>query len=115
MSVTKRRMEEKTGKSWKVNPDEVRIARRNQLGETLDSVANALLVAIYESIDPVVQLTLKVKDTGSWLVIVKRDTALGPEVMFSGGEDFLEAIIRCSEKINTGNWKPEEAWSPKSG
>lgn len=98
-------------KKWKVSPDEVRIERRNQLGETLDTVCHPLLVAIYESEKPVVQITFKCKADGSWLVILKRDTSDGAEVLFSGGEDFLESVIRVGEKVAKGQWKEETPWT----
>jgi len=114
MGTQKRLAEEKKQKKWKVSPEERRIEHRNLLGQTLDSVAPHLLEDLYESVKPIVQLTLKLKDDGYWLVIAKRDTSDGPEVLFSGGEDFLEAVIRVSEKIAKGNWKKEEPWEPKS-
>lgn len=101
---------DKRDKKWKVSPDERRIEHRNLLGETLDSVAHQLLVDVYESPKPIVQMTFKAKEDGYWLAIVKRDTSDGPEVLFSGGEDFLESVIRLAEKLKKGGWKEETPW-----
>ena len=112
MGTAKRQNEQKQQKKWKKSPDERRIELHNQLGQTLDTVTPKLLEDIYESVTPIVQLTFRQKYDGSWLVIAKRDTSRGYEVLFSGGEDFLECFIRLDQKLKKGGWKEDTPYNP---
>lgn len=113
MGMAKRQAEAKTQKQRRRSPEELRLESYNSVAEGLDKGTLPLLENIYESTMPIVQVTLKTKPNGQWLSIAKRDTAGGPEVLFSGGDDFIEAIVRLSEKIQKGQWKVDTPYDPK--
>lgn len=113
MGAAKRSAEQKKTKRERKSPDQRRVECYNAVADGLDSGTPHLLENIYESTEPVVQLTFKVKDDGSWLAIAKRDTGDGPEVMFSGGEDIIEAMVRLSDKMVKGLWRDDTPYKPK--
>lgn len=113
MGIAKRQAEQKATKKRRKSPEELRLESYNTLAQAMDKSTLPLLENIYESHMPIVQVTFKIKPNGQWLSICKRDTADGPEVLFSGGDDFLEAVIRLSEKIQKGQWKPDTPYDPK--
>lgn len=111
--MAKNQQAEKQNSKRRKSPEELRLNRYNQLAEGMDSATLPLLEGIYESTMKIVQVTLKIKPNGQWLSIAKRDTADGPEVLFSGGDDFIESIIRLSEKVQKGQWKVDTPYDPK--
>lgn len=114
MGLAKRQNEQKQAKKIRQSPDERRVACYNAVAQGLESGTLSLLENIYESTAPVVQLTFRVKADGSWLAIAKRDTGDGPEVMFSGGEDIIESMVRLSDKMTKGSWREDTPYVPPS-
>lgn len=112
MGMAKNQQAEKKSKKLRKSPDQRRVEAYNALADGLDQATPKLLEDIYESTEPVVQLTFKVKDDGGWLAIAKRDTGDGPEVMFSGGDDIIESMVRLNDKMVKGTWKEDTPYVP---
>lgn len=60
-----------------------------------------------------IEFRIKHRGEHDWLGIAKRVGSDGkPEVLFSSGGDFIEALLGLDRGISVGAWKEDKPWSP---
>ena len=113
MGIEKRKAEEKKAKK-RTSPFERRQARYEQLAFAFVSSLPKFMECAEDFEAPFTGLTMKLMDHGGWLVIVKRESGLDKEMVMSGGEDFIEALMGAENKIARRNWQEDKPWNPEN-
>lgn len=58
------------------------------------------------------EIRLTWKPNGDWLVVVKSHTEeSGRRVLFTGGNDFIEALCNVESALRRGKWRADKPWS----
>lgn len=87
----------------------------NQKAAKVDALVNLwpdLVDALEDRSNVMLDFRIKIKEGGDYIGILKREQGVDEEVIFSGGEDFVEVMTGLDRGVASEKWKPSVPWKP---